>query len=245
MRLTIVGCGDAFGSGGRGNTCFHVATRNARFLIDCGATALPALKALALDRNDISFILITHFHLDHFGGIPPFILDAQFFSKRTAPLTIFGPPGLAKWYARYMETAFPGSSTVKRKFDLDLTELEAGAEIAMGDAKITPQLARHGPPPDTFFGYRISADDRVLAYTGDTEWTQDICTLGHNADLLIAEAYFYDKQIPMHLDYKTLSSRLAEIGAKRVLLTHMNEDMLAHAPDVPEETASDGLVLEL
>ncbi len=114
MKLTIIGCGDAFGSGGRLNTCFHVAAGETSFLIDCGATSLPALKARGIDRNGIGFILITHFHADHFGGIPFFILDAQFFSKRTAPLIIAGPRGLQEWFPRAMETAFPGSATAKR-----------------------------------------------------------------------------------------------------------------------------------
>ena len=95
MKITIVGCGDAFGSGGRLNTCFHVETNDKSFLIDCGATALPGLKRLGIARNPIDLILVTHFHADHVGGIPPFILDAQFLSRRTADLTIAGPPGLA------------------------------------------------------------------------------------------------------------------------------------------------------
>jgi ribonuclease BN (tRNA processing enzyme) len=58
MKLTFVGCGDAFGSGGRFNTCFHVETAATRFLIDCGASSLVALKRLGIDRNAIDTILI-------------------------------------------------------------------------------------------------------------------------------------------------------------------------------------------
>ena len=78
-------------------------------LIDCGASTLISMKRLGIDRNAISTIVITHFHADHFGGIPFFILDAQFLSKRREPLTIVGPVGLTSWYERVMETAFPGS----------------------------------------------------------------------------------------------------------------------------------------
>ncbi|MGO9983147.1 MAG: MBL fold metallo-hydrolase [Rhodomicrobium sp.] len=243
MKLTIIGCGDAFGSGGRLNTCFHVAAGETSFLIDCGATSLPALKARGIDRNGIGFILITHFHADHFGGIPFFILDAQFFSKRTAPLIIAGPRGLQEWFPRAMETAFPGSATAKRKFEIILLEIDAGRQIELQPVLVTPRPVRHGPPEVSCYAYRIEHGGRVIAYTGDTEWTDALIDAGRNADLLIAQAYFYEKAAAFHLDYKTLSQNLPRIGAKRVLLTHMNEDMLAHASDVPEEKAYDGLTL--
>ncbi len=70
MQVRFVGCGDAFGSGGRQNTCFHVTGASSNFLIDCGASSLPALKRCGIVRNDIELILITHFHGDHFAGLP-------------------------------------------------------------------------------------------------------------------------------------------------------------------------------
>src|SRR4051812_49034518 len=78
MQLQFVGCGDALGCGGRFNTCFHVSGETVNFLIDCGASSLPALKRLAIARDDIDLILITHFHGDHFAGVPFLLLDAQF-----------------------------------------------------------------------------------------------------------------------------------------------------------------------
>ena len=67
MQLRFVGCGDAFGSGGRNNTCFHVSGESVNFLIDCGASSLPALKRQNVARDEIELILITHFHGDHFA----------------------------------------------------------------------------------------------------------------------------------------------------------------------------------
>ena len=93
MQLQFVGCGDAFGSGGQFNTCFHLVGRNVNALIDCGATSLVAMNKLAINRNDIDTILITHFHADHIGGLPFFILEANYVLKRQRGLTIAGPPG--------------------------------------------------------------------------------------------------------------------------------------------------------
>ena len=105
MHLQFVGCGDAFGSGGRLNTCFHVVGESANFLIDCGASTLIGLERLGIARHAIDAILVTHFHGDHFGGIPYFVLDAHF-GRRTRPLTLAGPAGIETWYVRALEAAF-------------------------------------------------------------------------------------------------------------------------------------------
>jgi ribonuclease BN (tRNA processing enzyme) len=245
MRLQFIGCGDAFGSGGRFNTCFHVSGARTNFLIDCGATSLVALKRANVDRNEIDLILVTHFHADHFGGVPFFILDAQFFAKQGRPLTIAGPVGLKEFYVHAMETAFPGSSKAKQKFELSLIELPPGKIWRGHGVEVTPARVRHGQPEGPFHAYRIAAEGRVIAYTGDTEWTDSLIEIGRDADLFIAEAYFYEKDVPLHLSYKTLASKLSSIRPKRVVLTHMNDDMLAHASEVAREKAADGLVIEL
>ena len=245
MQVTFVGCGDAFGSGGRFNTCFHVRSENACFLIDCGASSLIAMKAQGIDRNEIQTIIFTHFHGDHFGGLPYFLLDAQFFSKRTAALTILGPSGLEDWYERVMETTFPGSSNTKQKFELTFRELTPASTETIGDLKITAARVRHGPPEGPFHAYRIEVGGKTVAYTGDTEWMDNLVEIGCNADLFIAEAYFCDKRVPLHLDLITLEEQLPQIQPKRLVLTHMNDDMLGRLSDVPYETAEDGLVINL
>jgi ribonuclease BN (tRNA processing enzyme) len=88
-----LGCGDAFGSGGRFNTCFKIDAKQAAILLDCGASSLVALKARHIDPNVIDAIMLSHLHGDHFGGLPFLLLDAQLLSRRTRPLVIAGPPG--------------------------------------------------------------------------------------------------------------------------------------------------------
>ena len=124
MKLQFIGSGDAFGSGGKFNTCFHVTGETINFLLDCGASSLIGLKKHNVDLNSIQTIFFSHFHADHFGGIPFFILDAQFFSNRKEPLTIVGPKGLNECYKRVLETSFPGSSKTKTRFDLEVVELD-------------------------------------------------------------------------------------------------------------------------
>jgi ribonuclease BN (tRNA processing enzyme) len=246
MIVQFLGCGDAFGSGGRLNTCFHVTTHNSCFLIDCGASSLIAMKKAGIDRNAITSILVTHFHADHFGGIPFFMLDAQFFSKRREPLTIVGPRGLADSYERVMETAFPGSSTTPPKFELRLVEVTPDVPIKVNDLSVRAFQVKHGPDPNgPFVAYRVECGGQSIAYTGDTEWTDQLLHAGKGADLFIVEAYFHAKEVRYHLNLKTLEAHLDAIAPKRIVLTHMSDDMLKELNSVRWQAAHDGLELEI
>jgi ribonuclease BN (tRNA processing enzyme) len=144
-----------------------------------------------------------------------------------------------------METAFPGSSQTTQRFDLRLRELTADVETDVGGIKVTPYLVKHGQPEGPFFSLRLKVENRVITYTGDTEWTEALVPAARKADLFIAEAYFREKSVPLHLDLATLETHLPAIGAKRVILTHMSDDMLAQRGDVDFETAEDGLIVEI
>jgi ribonuclease BN (tRNA processing enzyme) len=245
LSLQFIGCGDAFGSGGRFNTCFHLTGSRTNLLIDCGASSLIAMKRLGIDRNAITAIVITHFHADHFGGVPFFILDAQFFSKRRTPLTIVGPIGLLSWYERVMETAFPGSSQASQKFELNLVEIAAGQSIDVGDIIVRAYQADHGPPGGPYIAVRIEAEERSVAYTGDTEWTPALIPAAQEVDLFIAEAYFRDKSVVTHLSLNTIEANLDSLRPRRLVLTHMSDEMLNHPDRSRYQTAEDGMVITI
>ena len=116
VEIRFVGCGDAFGSGGRFQTCIAVRSPNDFFLIDCGASSLVAWRPQGIQPREVSKIFITHLHGDHFGGLPFLLLDAQYATKREEPLTIAGPPGLQERLEQAMEALFPGSSKVRPRF---------------------------------------------------------------------------------------------------------------------------------
>src|SRR5918996_5153246 len=94
MRLTIIGCGDAFGAGGSFQTSFHVRADASTFLIDCGASTLIGMRRLGLEPNDIDTVFVTHLHGDHVGGLPWLLVDGIYASKRTRPLQVTGPRGI-------------------------------------------------------------------------------------------------------------------------------------------------------
>ena len=245
MRLQFVGCGDAFGSGGRFNTCLHLTGRNANILIDCGASSLVAMNELAIPRNDIDAIFLSHFHADHVGGIPFFLLEANYVSKRKRPLTIIGPPSLKSRFAAIMETGFAGTKDLKFKFPLRLTEFDIGKSCEVAGVKITPFHVVHDDRAGPCVGLRFEIEGKVIAFSGDTEWTDALIDIGREADLFICEAYTRDKPVATHMALSVLERHLGQIRPKRLILTHMSNDMLSHRAEVPYETAEDGMIVEI
>jgi ribonuclease BN (tRNA processing enzyme) len=245
MKLQFIGCGDAFGSGGRFNTCFHLLGRGINALIDCGATSLVALNRYGVDRNAVDAILITHFHADHIGGVPSFVLEASHVLKRERPLTIAGPPGLTTRFPQLMENAYAGTMSVPLRFPLNLQELDIGKRSTVGAVQVTPFHVLHDDRAGPCLGFRLEAEGKVIAYSGDTEWTDALIALGCEADLFVCEAYMRDKPIKSHMVLSSLERRLGQIRPKRLILTHMSNDMLARRAELTYETAEDGMIVEV
>lgn len=244
LRLQFVGSGDAFGSGGRFNTCFRVEGSGGDFLIDCGASSLVALRKLGIDPNTIKLIFITHLHGDHFGGLPFFILDAQFYSRRQTPLVLIGPPGFKKRLAEAMEVFFPGSSTAKRKFETIVHEVAPASSLHLeGITLFTVEMVHACGSPA--LGLRFEIDGKVIAYTGDGEWSEAVIELARDADLLIVEALSFEKPISQHLNYRAVRDNSHRIGAKRIILTHFGPEMLERLGEAEHEAASDGMIVHI
>ena len=194
--------------------------------------------------NDIDMILLTHLHGDHFGGIPFFVLDAQLISKRSRPLLIVGPPGTKRRVIAAMEIFFPGSSQIQQTFSLDIQELASNQPQTVNEVIVTSYPVQH-PAGDPSLALRMECNGKIITYSGDTAWTETLLPAAKEADLLIAEAYFFEKKIKFHLDFHTLMAHLDELQAKRLIVTHMSEDMLARLEKIPCECAEDGKLIEV
>ncbi len=244
MRLQFLGSGDAFGSGGRFNTCLHLErAAHGNLLVDCGASSMVAIRKWEVEPNAISTVLVSHLHGDHFAGLPFFLLDAQLVSRRTEPLLLAGPPGFRDRLMTVMEAMFAGSTQVQRKFELEIRELELHERVETNGLAVTPYLMKHysGAPS---YALRIETEGKVLAYSGDTEWVGELIPAGRDADLFICEAYFFDKVMKYHIDYTTLVNHLPRIGAKRTIVTHMSAELLARTSQIALEAAHDGLFVD-
>lgn len=244
MQVTFLGSGDAFGSGARYQTCIALTSGSTRWLLDCGASSLIAMKRFGVDPNGVGAVLLTHLHGDHFGGLPFFFLEAQFASRRQAPLLVVGPLGVRERATAAMEVLFPGSSAIPYRFRVDYLEWRERQPVEVNGARVTPYEVVHacGAPP---YALRVEVEGKVVCYSGDTEWTPALADASRGADLLVVESNGYDKPFKLHLDHATLRAHAAELGARRIVITHMGTEMLAHTAETSFEVASDGLALEV
>ena len=244
VSIRVLGCGDAFASGGRLQTCFFLDALPDRLLIDCGATAMVGMRQFGVEPGLIDTVLLSHLHGDHFGGVPFLLLEAQFVSERTRPLAVAGPPGTRERLLQALEILFPGASKLEWRFPLDIVELDPARTHRFGGVTVRPYEVRH-PSGAPAFALRLSCGGKVVAYSGDTEWTEALPEIGRDADLFILECFAYDAKPKFHLDFQTLRARWRDLGARRTILTHMSCDMLDRLDRLDVETAHDGMLIEL
>ncbi len=239
VELTFLGSGDAFGSGGRFQACLHLRAGPGEFLVDCGASSLIAMKRFGVEPSRVEAVVLSHLHGDHFGGLPFLVLDGQF-ARRERPLLVAGPPGVETRVREAMEVLFPGSSRVCRPFALEFVELADRRDVAIGSLAVTAYAVAH-PSGAPAFALRLALGGKVIAYSGDTEWTDALLEAARGADLLVAEAYCFEKRVRYHLDYRTLLEHRGRLECRRLILTHMSQDMLGRLPLAEVEWAEDGL----
>lgn len=242
VTLQFLGCGDAFGSGGRFQTSFYVHTSNFNFLIDCGATTLIAMKKY--NTPEIDAIILSHFHGDHYGGLPYFLLHEKYVRQRSKTLIIAGPQGLEGRVSDLMQVLYPGTSPYDLEFDVNFVEYSDGGKINIGPVQIWPYKVIHseGANPHAL---RIKFSNKVLAYSGDTQWTDSLLAASEKADLFICECNFLNTEVANHLDYETILSHQNEFTCKKLILTHMGDDMLQTLPVIKLDYAEDGRVISI
>jgi ribonuclease BN (tRNA processing enzyme) len=128
---------------------------------------------------------------------------------------------------------------------VEVIELAAdGTPAALGAATVRGWQVEHacGAPP---LAVRVDYGGASFAYSGDTEWTPALAQAAQGADLFAVEAYTFDRPVRYHLDYQTLHEHLGDIGAERVVLTHMSPAMLGRLADAELPAAYDGMTVDL
>src|SRR5215831_7509536 len=179
LRLRFLGSGDAFGSGGRFQSCLCLEGPDDRVLIDCGATSLVAMKRAGVDPASVGTVLLSHLHGDHFGGVPFLVLDGQF-RRRDRTLTVAGPPGTRERVVSAMEVLFPGSSLADRRFHTELVEVEPSARTTMGSMTVTGFPVEHASGAPSY-ALRVEWAGRTVVYSGDTEWCDSLVDAAREA----------------------------------------------------------------
>ena len=213
-------------TGARSNTSFLLSHQKEHVLIDCGASTLIKLKHESIKLEEIGTIIISHFHGDHFGGIPFFLISSLFEFHRTSPLTIIGPPGIETRVMQLQELMYPETSEkIMAALDLTFFEFDVNGIIDIGDKKIVSKKVEHSPPSEPH-GIRLEWKDKIVGFSGDTSWTDNLIALSTDADLFICECNFLNEEAFGHLSYKELLSKKNLLKCNNIWISHMGNEVL-------------------
>lgn len=239
VRVVFLGTGDAYGSGGRNPASVFLRARGRPrgLLLDAGPGCHAALRREGLSGADLAAVVLSHFHGDHFGGIPFLELEAR--RSGQEPLTILAPPGARERIPELRRCLYPSLDTAPFSH---LVETLPGETVplpgSVGPGFAAAFAARH-QPERWALGWRVRLGGRTIVYSGDTEWNEPILRESRGADLLLHECSG-TAPVAGHTSHEELARAADLLGARRTLLVHCGEEV-RRIPDPVFDLAHDGL----
>jgi ribonuclease BN (tRNA processing enzyme) len=243
-EITFVGTSDAFGAGGRRQSAILIRSDSGGVLVDCGATTGSGLHQLGIAVDEIDAILVSHFHGDHFGGIPLLLLDALYEENRKRALRIAGPPGIEARVHRLAEAMGHPLQGRQWTFEIAFAELPAGVRQDVGPLRIR-SFATHHNPDACPHGMLIEVDGQQIAYSGDTGWFEGLPRQVAESDLFICECTYHRNGFDYHLSHQQLVEYRDRFDCGRIILTHLGEEMAERRASSEFEAADDGLTIRI
>lgn len=221
ISVILLGSGTCVPSLRRSSCAALLRTAGQTLLVDVGPGTSRRLIEAGVAVQEVSALLLTHFHPDHTGELAGFLFSNKYSRepRRTVPLELVGGRGFSEF--------FDGLSEVYRGW-LDLgpdrlrrTEMAVDGpdEHRIGPIRLETRPMNHNPES---VAYRITAPDGAsVALSGDTGQTDELAELAKGADLLICESALPDGMgAPNHLTPSQAGEIAARAGVGKLALTH-------------------------
>jgi ribonuclease BN (tRNA processing enzyme) len=243
-EITFVGTSDAFGAGGRRQSAILLRGASGAVLLDCGATTGSGLHELGIAFDEIDAILVSHFHGDHFGGIPLLLLEGLYEENRKRALRIAGPPGVEARVQQLAAAMGHPLDTREWTFTITFEELPAGKQLELGPVSVR-SFETHHSPDATPHGFVLETGGARIAYSGDTGWFDALPARVAGADLFICECTYHRTNFQYHLSHEELVANRSRFDCGRVILTHLGQEMVDRRATSDFEVADDGLKIRI
>jgi len=254
MRLTVLGSGTSVPHPRRSASAHWVETESGTLLLDCSGPAVHRMAEEGRDWAGLDAVWVSHFHLDHVGGLAPFLFGTKHAPQtrgRRKPFNVFGPRGTEKLLRRFDEAG--GYGLFEQPFPFEVKEVAPRAEFELLPGLKGTTLST----PHTSESLALRLDDRdgtSLVYTSDTGYTEALAGFARAVDLFLLEcSFFREKPVKLHLELFEAMELARLSGANRVMLSHLYPEW--DGVDIPAEAkrfwdgetieARDGLRLEV
>lgn len=221
MKLVVLGSGSTVPHPMRASSGFWLETSGGTIMLDFSAPMPHLMARENLDWPNLGAIWISHFHLDHCGGLAPFLAGTKHapqMRSRTQPLRVYGPKGIKKLIKRF--DAVNDYGLLKQPFSVEIVEVEHNEkfDIVPGVEAVPCKT----PHTDESLAIRITdGDERSLVYSSDTGFDDLLASLANQADLFILECTFLrDKPKIKHLELAEAVYLIRKSKCKKAMLTH-------------------------
>ncbi len=254
MKLTVLGSGTSIPHPRRTSSGYWLETSGGSILLDCSASIGSRMAANGLDWPNLNAIWISHFHLDHVGGLAPLLAGTKHAAQmreRTKPLRIFGPQGLKELIDAFSDAH--NYRLLEQPFPVEIVEIEAlePFEVVNG-VEATAMKTPHTPESHAL---HIRDGETTLVFSADTGFDEHLATLANHCNLFILECTFLrNKTTDKHLELSEAIHLIRKAKPKRAMLTHFypewdavdfEEEVAKFSPMCEVIEATDGLELTL
>lgn len=255
MKFIVLGSGTSVPHPARSSSGYWLETEKGKLLLDCSASAVHRIAQENLVWANTDAIWISHFHLDHVGGLAPFLFGTKYApdtQKREKVLKIFGPVGLKSLFENFDKAN--DYALLEQPFPVEIIEVEPLEKFQiLEDAEAVAAKTPH--TPESCAIHIRDANDKTLVYTADTGVDKAIGALARNVDLFVMECSFVkNKPVETHLELADAMFLARYSAAKKIVLTHLypewdavdfEKEVAKFSPDCEMIEARDGLRIEI
>ncbi len=251
MKLTVLGSGTSVPHAARSSSAYWLETSAGTLLLDCAPSAIHRMASEKCDWANLDAIWISHFHLDHCGGLAPLLFGTKYApdtQSRTKPLRVFGPKGLRDLIEKF--DAVNDYGLTEQPFPVEVIEMETLEKFEIFPSVLAVAMKTPHTPESHAIHIR-DADNTTMVYTSDTGFHEPLAAFARHVDLFIAECSFVkNKPVEKHLELAEAMYLIRKAEPKRAVLTHLypewdnvdfQKEVSAYSPMCDVIEARDGL----